>query len=618
MTDLTYHIIPRLKQNIKERAEQIAMRDRLEDGKWSKISWGDLGEKINTLSKAFLAKGVAVQDKIAVFSQNMSRWAITDFACQQIRALAVPIYATNTAKQVAYVLNDAEVEFLFVGNVQQLESVLTVVDECPNLNSIVFMGAATELEGIEMPAQIKLYMWDEFNALADDIYDAELQLRLSQISLDDLITLIYTSGTTGVPKGVMLTHKNLAHQIKVHNQVLNANENDITLSFLPLSHVYERAWAWFALSKGGAVCFLDNPRAIKDAIQEVKPTIMCAIPRFYEKIYSAIHQQLLKKSILKKVIFTWSVNMGARLAVCKQKKNKPSWFLKRFYKIANKLVLSKIRNVVGGNIRMMPCGGATLDPTIGRFFHALGINIKLGYGMTETMATVSCWDDNFFDPDSIGRPTPGTEVKIGEENEILVRGDMVMKGYYNKPQETKEAFTEDGFLKTGDAGYIDDNGNLFITERIKDLMKTSNGKYIAPQVIEGAIGRDHLIEQIAVVADTKKFVSALIVPAFDSLEEYAKELNIIYTDRMELIRHSQIVSMFEERLNQMQKELAKFEQVKKFTLLSKAFSMDEGELTPTMKLRRKVICEKYKNKIDAMYDPTQEQAQDTQAPSEPK
>jgi long-chain acyl-CoA synthetase len=340
---------------------------------------------------------------------------------------------------------------------------------------------------------------------------------------------------------------------------------------------------------------------VKSALDEVRPTVMCAVPRFYEKIFSAIHDKVSKAPFIRKVLFTWAVNMGARASVCQQEGREPSVLLKKSYQLANKLVLSKLRALLGGNISFMPCGGAKLDETIGRFFHAIGINVKLGYGMTETTATVSCWDDKCFNPDSIGMAMPGAEVKIGENNEILVRGPMVMRGYYKMPEETAKTFDEHGFLKTGDAGNIDEHGNVFITDRIKELMKTSNGKYIAPQMIEGTIGKDHYIEQIAVIADTRKFVSALIVPCFDTLEEYAKELNIKYQDRMELIKHHEVVEMFEKRVSELQNELAKFEQVKKFKLLPNAFSMNEGELTPTQKLRRKVISDKYQDEIEEMY-----------------
>jgi long-chain acyl-CoA synthetase len=343
---------------------------------------------------------------------------------------------------------------------------------------------------------------------------------------------------------------------------------------------------------------------VRDALSEIRPTVMSAVPRFYEKIFSAIHERVSKAPVHRKIMFTWAVNMGAKMAQCRQDNVEPSLILKKSHALADKLVLSKLRELLGGRINFMPCGGAKLDETIGRFFQAIGINVKLGYGMTETTATVSCWDDTCYNPDSIGMPMPGAEVKIGENNEILVRGPMVMRGYYKLPEETAQTFDADGFLKTGDAGQFDERGNLFITDRIKELMKTSNGKYIAPQAIEGAIGKDHYIEQIAVIADTRKFVSALIVPCFDTLEEYAKELNIKYHDRLELIKHNDVVEMFEKRITELQKELAKFEQVKKFKLLPTGFSMDKGELTPTQKLRRKVINDRYQDEIEEMYRDT--------------
>lgn len=282
--------------------------------------------------------------------------------------------------------------------------------------------------------------------------------------MDDLITLIYTSGTTGEPKGVMLDYENIASQLEGHNTRLALTEQDVSLCFLPLSHVFERAWTFYVLYKGATNCYLPNTNLIKEALTEVKPTVMCAVPRFYEKIFSTVHEKVSRAPAHRKVMFTWAVNMGAKMSVCQQEGREPSWILKQSYKVADKLVLSKLRMILGGNINFMPCGGAKLDVTIGRFFHALGVNVKLGYGMTETTATISCWEDGKFHPDSIGTLMPGAEVKIGENSEILVRGPMVMKGYYNKPEETESNFTEDGFLKTGDAGEFDADGNLYITD----------------------------------------------------------------------------------------------------------------------------------------------------------
>ena len=509
----------------------------------------------------------------------------------QIRAVAVPIYATNTAKQVEYIVNDADIKILFVGDQEQYDQAIQIAHNCSLLEKIVAMKPSIELHQNPLACY-----WEEFIQVAP--HQAELAQRLADKQLSDLFTLIYTSGTTGEPKGVMLDYANLAHQLKAHDIALpTVDEHDVSLSFLPFSHIFERAWIAYVLHRGATNCYLEDTNLVKEALAEVKPTLMCAVPRLYEKIYTAIWDKVNQAPAHRRALFNWAIRVGEKHFHC----SKPSLWLRGQYALANKLVLSKLRALLGGRIRMMPCGGAKLEPTIGMFFHSIGINIKLGYGMTETTATVSCWSEQGFNPNSIGSLMPNAEVKIGEDNEILVRGGMVMRGYYKKPEETANAFTADGFLKTGDAGEMDAEGNLYITDRIKELMKTSNGKYIAPQYIEGKIGKDKFIEQIAVIADAKKYVSALIVPCFDSLEEYAKQLNIKYQDRLELIKHSDIIQMFEKRINELQQELAAFEQVKKFTLLPQAFSTKMEEITPTLKLRRKVILQRYREQIENMY-----------------
>ncbi|WP_428773060.1 AMP-dependent synthetase/ligase [Vibrio sp.] len=595
MANLDFHIVLRIREQIAQGGHRTALKHRVA-GVWQSISWQQFGDQIDTLSLALLAHGIGVQDKVGLFANNMPEWTIADLASLQVRAATVPVYPTNTAAQAAYILDNADVRVLFVGEQGQFDAAVAMFDQCPTLELVVAMSDDVDIGNYPFASN-----WHTFLSKAQEVYRPELMTRLSDARMDDLLTLIYTSGTTGQPKGVMLDYANIGAQLLGHDQRLSLSRDDISLCFLPLSHVFERAWTFYVLYRGATNCYLQDTMAVRDALSEVRPTVMCAVPRFYEKIFSAIHEKVAKAPFIRKALFTWAVNMGAKVAQCQQQQQTPSWLLSRAHRLADKLVLSKIRLLLGGRINFMPCGGAKLDETIGRFFHALGINVKLGYGMTETTATVSCWDDLGFNPDSIGTTMPGAEVKIGAENEILVRGPMVMRGYYKMPQETAASFDSQGFLKTGDAGHIDDHGNLFITDRIKELMKTSGGKYIAPQMIEGTLGKDHYIEQIAVIADTRKFVSALIVPCFDTLEEYAKELNIKYHDRLELIKHHQVVEMFESRVNELQKELARFEQVKRFKLLPKAFSMDEGELTPTQKLRRKVINDKYQDEIEEMY-----------------
>lgn len=555
------------------------------------MSWIELQKQINQLSYALLANGIGIQDKVAIFAQNMPRWTITDLATMQVRAVAVPIYATNTAKQIEYILNDGDIKILFVGDQEQYDQAIEIANNCSQLHKIVAMKESIDLRNMEIAQH-----WQAFIDVPKN--ETVLNQRLKDKRLDDLFTLIYTSGTTGQPKGVMLDYVNLAHQLQAHDKTLpHIDENDVSLSFLPFSHIFERAWVAYVLHRGAVNCYLEDPLQVREALSAVRPTLMCAVPRFYEKIYSAVWDKVNQSPKHRQALFKWAIHTADKELIGK----KTSFLHRLQYALADKLVLSKLRALLGGRIRMMPCGGAKLDATIATFFQSIGVNVKLGYGMTETTATVSCWQEKDFNVNSIGVLMPNVEVKIGEENEILVRGDLVMRGYYKKPEETANAFTEDGFLKTGDAGKLDAEGNLYITDRIKELMKTSNGKYIAPQYIEGKIAKDKFIEQIAIIADAKKYVSALIVPCFDSLEEYAKKLNISYQDRVELIKNSEIIKMFEQRINELQKDLASFEQVKKFTLLSQAFTTKMEEITPTLKLRRKVISERYKSQIEKMY-----------------
>lgn len=593
--DLNFHFIHRVRSQAKTLANRTALR-YFKDNNWLSISWSEFQQQIDQISLALLANHIDIQDKIGIFSHNMPRWTITDIGALQVRAVTVPIYATNTAKQAQFIINDAEMKIIFVGDQEQYDQVLEIVDECPKLEKIVAMKST-----IHLHEHAKACHWQEFIDMADEQYQAELQQRLDSKCLEDLFTLIYTSGTTGEPKGVMLDYANLAHQLNAHDQALKVDDTDVSLSFLPLSHIFERAWVAYVLHRGATNCYIEDTNQVRSALTEIRPTLMCAVPRFYEKIYTAILDKVHNAPKLRQCIFHWAMDIGHQHFDALAKGQKIGFLLKQQYALANKLVLGKLRALLGGRIRMMPCGGAKLEPTIGLFFHSIGLNIKLGYGMTETTATVSCWDDLHFNANSIGSLMPGAEVKIGENNEILVRGGMVMKGYYKKTQETADAFTADGFLKTGDAGEFDAEGNLYITDRIKELMKTSNGKYIAPQVLESKIGKDKFIEQIAVIADAKKYVSALIVPCYAALEEYAKQVNIKYQDRLELLKHSEILQMLEQRINELQKELAGWEQIKRFTLLPQAFSTQLEEITPTLKLRRKVILQRYQTQIEAMY-----------------
>lgn len=595
--DLTaYHYVSLFRENIQKYPKKEALMRKI-DAHWQPISWEKLGTITTQLSKALLQQGVAPQQTVGILSQNTPQWTLTDLACLQIRAVTVPIYTSNTAEQALYVMNHAEIKFLFVGDEKQYLKALEVADQCLSLQKIILFD-----DYIPLKEQKYSIHWTDFLAFGNNnALDEELQQRIDSRDLSDLFTVIYTSGTTGEPKGVMLTYENLAYQMVGHAQRLEVDDTDSSLSFLPLTHVYERAWTSFCLYKAIVVYYLEDTNLVREALAEVRPTLMCAVPRFYEKIFATVHDKADASSFAKRMLFKLAVKTGRRVLTLKEQNRNPSFLLKKAYNFFDKMVYTKLKAVLGGRIKFMPCGGANLEPSIGRFFQSIGINVKLGYGMTETTATVSCWGDNRFNLQSVGTLMPNVQVRIGEDNEILVKGGMVMKGYYKNPEETAKAFTPDGFLRTGDAGRIDGNNNLFITERIKELMKTSNGKYIAPQLIEGKVGKYNLIEQIAVIADGKKFVSALIVPNYEMLTQAFKDLNIKYKNTADLIKHSQVIEYIGKQLQKFQSDLPDYEQIKKFTLLPTAFSIERNEITPTLKLRRKVIYANYSREIEAMY-----------------
>lgn len=590
-----YHIIRRLQMRFLHSGNKIAYRQW--DAKRNiEMSWELVEKKTHALSNALLEMGVNVQENIGIFSQNTIDWSLADIASLQLRAVTVPLYATSSVEQAAYILNDANIRILFVGDQKQYDIVSELLALCPQLEHIIVFNSDVMLNE-NTPS---CYLEDLINQ-TQFLHDEVLKQRINECSLDDLFTLIYTSGTTGEPKGVMLDYTSLASQLYLHDERLSLSDKDVSLCFLPLSHVFERAWSFYVMHTGAVNVYLTDTHAVREAMSAVKPTVMCAVPRFYEKVYSAIQEKVSQASVFRQFIFKWAIKQGEKQREAQLNQRQQGFISRLCYRFADKKVLNPLRQILGGRVRFLPAAGARLDDAVIRFFLAAGINIKYGYGMTETCATVSCWEENKYKLGSIGTPLPGVEVRIGAENEIQVRGSIVMKGYFNKPEDTAAAFTEDGWLRTGDAGALDSDGMLFITERLKDLMKTSNGKYIAPQMIEGTLGQDRFIEHIAVIADTRKFVSALIVPCFDALEEHARALNLKYQDRMELLRHTKIKELFDERLREMQKNFASFHQVKRFTLLAEGFSMESGELTPTLKLRRKIISERYRNEIELMY-----------------
>lgn len=591
-----YHVIQLLRQQSASLKDAIALEGFEMAAPWHQVSWQAFDHTSSKIAQVLIELGVQVQDRCVILSQNCPQWTCADIGTLKSRAIVVPIYPTSTIEQASFIVNDAAAKVIFVDDAKRYAMACELQTICPSLEHVIVFDSS-----VTLVADKDNQHWHLDTLLAGGYtQEAELNQRLEAANLDDLLTLIYTSGTTGDPKGVMLDYRNMASTIRQHDQKLAFSSGDVSLAFLPLSHVFERSWSFYVLCRGGHNVYLQNTQRVKEAISAVRPHTLCVVPRFLEKVYSAVQDKVAKSPESRKKMFAWAMRVGERQFEVGQRRAKGSLWLSLQWQLANKLVYSKLQAVLGGRLKFMPCGGAALDLNVGSFFHAIGIPVLCGYGMTETNATVTCNTLDNRVPGSNGQPLLETEIKLGKDDEILVRGATVMRGYYNRPEDTAAAF-EDGWLKTGDAGRFDANGNLFITDRIKELMKTSNGKYIAPQRVEGTVGRCPFIEQVAIIADARNYVTALIVPAFESLEAWAKEKGLKYESSLELLRHSHVVEHFEQRLKQLQHELAGFEQIKKFTLLPEAFSMEAGLITPTLKLRRKMIYHKYAHEINAMY-----------------
>jgi len=595
------NLIGHINDNIKNLSTKTAYFKK-ENNTWKAYNWKDFGTDICKVSKALLNIGVQANDKVGIFSQNLAQWTITDIATIGIRAVVVPIYSTNSKSELEYVIKDANIKVLFVGDQTQYDKAVSLLNQGNSLEKIIAYKKDIQIDTNKNSVYFEDFKDEQFKN--DATLEQELKERYNSIQGSDLATIIYTSGTTGEPKGVMLDHKNFQDTINAHiaEKEIPLNENETSLSFLPLSHIFERAWVLFCIYTAVPVYFNENPKIIAEVLKEVKPTLMCAVPRLFEKIYSSIQEKKAEASFIKKMLMNWAVKVGDTYHNEYLRLEKPVPAVLNFkFKLADKLVLSKIKEAMGGNIHMMPCGGAPLSADIFRFFHALGVNVKLGYGLTETSATATLTGETQINFKSSGKPLSGTQIKIGPNDEVYVKGGGVMRGYYNKPEETAKVF-EDGWFKTGDAGKIDEQGNLIITDRIKDLIKTSGGKYVAPQKLESSLINDAFIEQIAIIGEERKFISALIVPSFETVKHYCEEKEIQFSNLKDCIKNPKIIAKIERNIQRKLKDFSPHEQIKKITLLSKEFTMEAGELTPTLKIKRKVIAKKYKDVIDAMYE----------------
>ncbi len=598
----TTHFGEMVFEKAKNFADRTALKYRdIHDEVWKNISWKQLADQVSVIAKALISLGVKEEDKVALFSQNMEEIIAVDFACQAVRATAVPLYATSSSSQVEYIVNDADIHLLFAGEQMQYDTAVEVLNRSERLRTIVAIDKNIQLKGVDAAISLE----DFLKHGEGEAFEEEMMARRSHLSEHDLTTLIYTSGTTGEPKGVIIRQSNYQQAMKIHDiRLTNITDKDLSLSFLPLTHIFERAWTYLCLHKNVVVAVNQNPKQILTALKEVRPTMMCAVPRFWEKIYMGVNEKIESFSPFMQKWMRRAIKIGERynLEYRRYGKTAPlSLYLR--YKFYNATLFNLLKKVLGlENGNFFPTAGAALSDDVNVFLHSVGFNIIVGYGLSESTATVACYNPNNEDYDihSTGEIMPEVEVKLGENNEILLRGKTISEGYYNKPEATASAF-EDGWFKTGDAGSITKEGRLVVTERIKELFKTSNGKYVAPQQVEGKLIVDKYMEQVSIIADQRKFVSALVVPAYSALEAYAETAKIEYGSIEELLKNPKIVAFYEGRIQMAQSELSAYEQVKKFTLLSKPFTMEADELTPTLKMKRKVIAEHYAKEIEAMY-----------------
>lgn len=597
-----YHFAELIQRQAEKYGNRTALKHRDNaTGKWLKISWREFSDKVMLTAKAMAEFGIKVQENIGVYSQNMPQCLYTDFGAYGNRVVSIPMYATNSPGQIEYIINDAKIRTLFVGEQLQYNNAFKVQKDSKYLERLVVFDPAVKMN----PEDKTSIYFDDFLRLGDNAHaESTVKIRMTEAVPEDLATIIYTSGTTGESKGVMLPHSCYLEAMRIHDVRLPlVTDKDLSMSFLPMTHIFEKAWCYYCLHKGVTIAINQDPKMIQKTLPEVHPTLMCNVPRFWEKVYAGVHEKINSASPAMKKIFLDAIETGRRYNLEYKNKGIPApCSLKLKFQFYNKTVFTLLKKVLGiERGRFFPVAGAPLSDTINEFLQSVNIPIAYGYGLSETTATVCFYPEIGFQFGSIGEVMPGVQVKIDPgNNEILVKGNTVMSGYYNKPEETKKAFTEDGFFRTGDAGRLEGN-TLFFTERIKDLYKTSNGKYIAPQAIEMVMSGDNYIEQIAVIGDQRKFVSALIVPAYPLLEKYAGEKGISFESREELVKNKDIIRFIEARVEEHQKNLASYEKIKRFTLLPEPFMMG-CELTDTLKLRRPVVLQKYATEIEAMYE----------------
>ena len=568
---------------------------------WKTVTWNQFSLRVKQVSNAMLNLNIKPQENIAVFAQNCIHYLYTDFGAYGVKAVSIPFYATSSETQIQFMINDAQVRVLFVGEQEQYDKALRVFTLCPSLERIIIFDESVRIS----PNDPNAMYFSDFLKLGEGLpRQTEVENLWKTADFNDICNILYTSGTTGDSKGVVLTYGQYQAALEANDKCVSVGEGDRSISFLPLTHIFERGWAYLCLSEGAEIIINTYPKEIQDSMRQTHPTCMSSVPRFWEKVYQAVKDKIDRSGAVQKKMFAYALSVGRKYNIeYLSHAKRPPLPLALEYKVVDKAILSLVRKTMGLiNPNIFPTAGAYVSPEVEEFIHSIALNMVVGYGLTESLATVSC--DHLsegYTLGSVGRPIEGIQIKIGENDEILLKGPTITRGYYKRDSINAVSFDEDGFFHTGDSGYLKD-GELFLKERIKDLFKTSNGKYIAPQQIEALLLVDKFVDQAAVIADQRKFVSALIVPAYSQLEEWARDNGVSYSTIDELCAHPKVNAMMKERIDTLQQTLSHYEQIKRFTILPKPFSMESGELTNTLKLRRQVVNKNYKEFIDKMYE----------------
>lgn len=603
MNNMTYHHLSVLVHRRAEKyGDKVALKYRdYETSQWIPITWNQFSQTVRQVANALVELGVQEEENIGIFSQNKPECLYVDFGAFANRAVTIPLYATSSPAQAQYIINDAQIRYIFVGEQFQYDAAFSVFGFCQSLQQLIIFDRAV----VRDPRDMTSIYFDEFLETGKGLPNNDIvEERTSRASDDDLANILYTSGTTGEPKGVMLHHSNYMEAFRIHDiRLVDMSDQDVSMNFLPLTHVFEKAWTYLCIHKGVQICINLRPVDIQTTIKEIRPTLMCSVPRFWEKVYAGVQEKIAQETGLKKAMMLDAIKVGKIHNIDYLRKGKTPPLMNQLkYKFYEKTVYALLKKTIGiENGNFFPTAGAAVPDEICEFVHSVGINMLVGYGLTESTATVSCFLNRGYEIGSVGTVMPDVEVKIGDENEILLRGKTITKGYYKKAEATAAAIDKDGWFHTGDAGYLKGD-QLYLTERIKDLFKTSNGKYVSPQALETKLAIDRYIDQIAIIADQRKFVSALIVPVYGFVKDYAKEKGIEYKNMEELLQHPKILGLFRARIDTLQQQFAHYEQVKRFTLLPEPFSMERGELTNTLKLKRPIVAKNYKEVIDKMYE----------------